>query len=79
MTPAAIPTNGSGTHLSCRGHLFADGVQGVRAATLPVQLHVQGVVEQRQAAAGLQNPVGLLEEAWAVEPVEGRHGGHQIH
>ena len=34
-------------------HLFADCVQGVRAAACVAQLHVQGVVEQSQAAAGL--------------------------
>ena len=60
-------------------HLFADGVQGVGAAASVAQLHVQGVVEQGQAAAGLQDPVGLLEEAGAVEPVKGAHGRHQIH
>jgi len=60
-------------------HLFTDGVQGVGAAACAAQLHVHGVVEQGQAATGLQHPVGLLEETRPVEPVEGRHGGHQIY
>ncbi len=49
------------------------------AAVRVAELHVNGVVEQSHAATGLQDSVGLLEKAWSVEPVEGRHGCHQVH
>lgn len=60
-------------------HLLAGLVQCLLAAAGVTQLHVEGVVDQGQAAAGLQDSVGLLEEAWPVKPVEGRHGRHQVH
>lgn len=60
-------------------HLLADLVQFLPVAVGEAELHVNGVVEQSQAATGLQDPVGLLEEAGPVKPVEGRHGCHQVH
>lgn len=60
-------------------YLFADLVECVWAAIGVAELHVNGVVEQSQAAMGLQDSVGLLEKAWSVEPVERRHGCHQVH
>lgn len=60
-------------------HLFAHLIERVRAAVSVAELHVDGVVEQSQTAPGLQNSVGLLEKAWPVEPVKGRHGGNQVH
>lgn len=59
-------------------YLSAHLIERLRAAARVTELHLQGVVEQRQAAARFQDPVGLLQEERPVEPVEGRHGCHQI-
>lgn len=60
-------------------HLFADLVECVWAAVRVAEFHVNGVVEQSQAAARLQDSVDFFEKAWPVKPVEGRHGCHQVH
>lgn len=60
-------------------HLFADLVECLWAAVRVAEFHVNGVVEQSQAAARLQDSVDFLEKAWPVKPVEGRHGCQQVH
>lgn len=66
------------TDKSCSLYLFAHLIERLRATAGVAELHLHGVVEQRQAAARLQDPVGFLQEERPVEPVEGRHGRHQV-
>lgn len=59
-------------------HLLRDVVNrasGIAILQLPVHL----VAQQRQAAVGLQYPLNLLQEPWAVKPVGRRHSRYKVH